>query len=143
MPQMMSTASCPPRLPEARPARAHRIAGPVSRPRAPMSFDIKNFGDADKKLIKKLSAAGKFDGALEDLERALELEPKDKKAREALAECSYIEIEMHATHTEAPADPPAAGARGPRRVPPAQGGRDAEAAAAAGARGRRGGVEQP
>ena len=30
-----------------------------------MSFDIKNFGDADKKLIKKLSAAGKFDGSLD------------------------------------------------------------------------------
>ena len=30
-----------------------------------MSVDIKNYGDADKKLIKKLTAAGKFDASLD------------------------------------------------------------------------------
>ena len=52
-----------------RPVRppASECAGPAapSARVATMSVDIKNYGDADKKLIKKLTAAGKFDASLD------------------------------------------------------------------------------
>ncbi|KAH8045764.1 hypothetical protein JL722_14037 [Aureococcus anophagefferens] len=49
-------------------SRPQASAGPAAAPSArvaTMSVDIKNYGDADKKLIKKLTAAGKFDASLD------------------------------------------------------------------------------